>query len=196
MRNMTIRAILAAITICGFATLTGCSAKEAVKIDTAAPSTTLTTTATAQTPFESVKTDSSITTDSVLSENILKAGGTTELTDNAKTETYLDPVYFDFDSYLLRADTRDTLTRNARWLAENRLARVIIEGHADERGSDEYNLALAEKRALAARRYIETLGVNLDRMETISYGENKPAMAGHDEATWAKNRRVEFVIPK
>jgi peptidoglycan-associated lipoprotein len=170
--------------------------KETVKTDMSAPSTALTTSMAAQTPSENIEIDGSKTTDSAHVESFPKTGDAAEQFDAVKTGNRLDTVYFDFDSCLLNVEARNTLTRNARWLDENRRTRVIIEGHADERGSDEYNLALAEKRALAAQRYIETLGANPGRMETISYGENQPAVTGHDEATWAKNRRVEFIIVK
>ena len=71
---------------------------------------------------------------------------------------------------------------------------VLIEGHCDERGTDEYNLALGERRALAVRRYLVALGISADRLHTISYGEEKPAVLGSDEAAWSKNRRAEFKV--
>ena len=108
----------------------------------------------------------------------------------------LDTVYFDFDAYLLSAEAREILARNARFLGADAAARVTLEGHADERGSDEYNLALAEQRGVAVRRYLASLGIGEDRMEVVSYGEDKPAATGSDEAAWIKNRRVEFVIVK
>lgn len=104
----------------------------------------------------------------------------------------LATVYFDFDSYLLEAEARDVLSRNAVWFKQNPLVRVVLEGHADERGSDEYNLALSEKRAIAAQKYLESLGVAADRLEVVGYGEEKPAVAAHEESAWSKNRRVEF----
>lgn len=191
---MTIRTLLVAATLCGIVTLSGCAAKEAAKIDLAPPSTTMATAPDSPTGIE--KAAGSIVSDSVLTESIPTAGGETEQNNDANKGIRLATVYFDYDSYLLSVDARNTLTRNARWLKENRFTRVIIEGHSDERGSDDYNLALAEKRAIAALRYLETLGVNQVRMEAISYGEEKPAVIGHDEAVWAKNRRVEFAIVK
>ena len=191
---MTIRTLTATIIICTIFTLTGCATKQATKIDSAASSTASTTSATTPAQAGTDKSAEGVITDAVLGQNIATPDKEPSQINPSKSQTYLDPVYFDFDSYLLAAEARDTLSRNARWLAENKGTRVVIEGHADERGSDEYNLALAEKRALAAQRYIETLGISLDRMKSISYGENKPAVIGHDEETWAKNRRVEFVV--
>lgn len=114
------------------------------------------------------------------------------------TETAdLEKIYFDFDSYILTQASRDTLTKNAESLLKKNLSvKIQVEGHCDERGSDEYNLALGEKRAKAALNYLVTLGVPAARLSFISYGEEKPAEPGHDEVAWAKNRRGEFVIIK
>lgn len=115
----------------------------------------------------------------------------------AEAEVGLDKIYFDYDSYLLTAATRDILTKNAEYLLKkNTSARVQIEGHCDERGSDEYNLALGEKRARAAMDYLVALGVPATRLSFISFGEEKPADPSHDEAAWAKNRRDEFILIK
>jgi peptidoglycan-associated lipoprotein len=109
----------------------------------------------------------------------------------------LDKIYFDFDSFILSAPARDILKKNADYLLNsNKTAKIRIEGNCDERGSDEYNLALGEKRAKAALDYLETLGVPASRLSFISYGKEKPADPGHDEAAWAKNRRDEFIILK
>ena len=86
-----------------------------------------------------------------------------------------ETIYFDLDSYVLRQDARDALGKNAQWLLKKSTATVRLEGNCDERGSDEYNLALGEKRAKAAKSYLVTLGVPADRLVTISYGKEKPA---------------------
>jgi len=107
----------------------------------------------------------------------------------------LEAVYFDFDKSDLRQDARDTLSKNAEALLKKISdAKIKIEGHCDERGSDEYNMALGDRRAKSAAKYLTTLGVKADRISTISFGEEKPAVQGHDEAAWSKNRRAEFVI--
>ncbi|MBT0652013.1 peptidoglycan-associated lipoprotein Pal [Geomobilimonas luticola] len=192
---MIIRSCIASVIICSIVALTGCASKEVVKMDSGSAATLSPSTSE---PKEGIpeKIDQGQIAGAVIPEHIPTASDAAEPINDPRSEFHLDPVYFDFDSYLLRADARDTLSRNARWLADNRITRVTIEGHADERGSDEYNMALAEKRALAARRYVETLGVSPERLETISYGEDKPAVIGHDEDAWSKNRRVEFVISK
>jgi peptidoglycan-associated lipoprotein len=108
----------------------------------------------------------------------------------------LATIYFDFDSFTLSQASRDTLSKNAEVLLKKLSGKVQIEGHCDERGSDEYNLALGEKRAKAAMNYLVTLGVPAERIVVISYGKEKPADPGHDEAAWAKNRRDNFLMFK
>ena len=109
----------------------------------------------------------------------------------------LETVYFDFDKSDLRQDSRDILSKNAEALLKKITdAKVKIEGHCDERGSDEYNVALGDRRAKSVAKYLTTLGIGADRISTVSFGKEKPAVQGHDEAAWAKNRRAEFVIVK
>ena len=105
-----------------------------------------------------------------------------------------DMIFFDFDRSDLREDARQTLQAKAEALRQFPDVRIRIEGHADERGTVEYNLALGERRADAARAYLIDLGIDSDRMTTISYGEERPAVDGHNEAAWSQNRRDEFVI--
>ena len=99
-------------------------------------------------------------------------------------------------SFILSPPSRETLTKNSKWLLKNGRVKIQIEGHCDERGSDEYNLALGEKRAKSAMNYLVTLGVPADQLSVISFGKEKPADPGHTEAAWAKNRRAAFVIIK
>lgn len=101
-------------------------------------------------------------------------------------------IYFDYDSFEVRADYAATLESNARYLKANTTRRVALEGHTDETGGREYNLALGQKRAEAVRRSLSLLGVSEAQMEPVSFGEEKPAAYGGDEASMAKNRRVEF----
>ena len=102
-------------------------------------------------------------------------------------------AYFDYDSYDLREDARGALDADAKMLADHGSAHVTIEGHCDERGTPEYNLALGERRANAAKDYLVAHGVDGSRIETISYGEERPFATGHDEASWAQNRRAHLV---
>lgn len=101
-------------------------------------------------------------------------------------------IHFDFDQYSLTDKARATLAANAEYLKANSGTRVSIEGHCDERGSDEYNLALGERRAVAAKGYLISLGIDGSRLQVISYGEEMPLLPGVGEEIWAKNRRAEF----
>ncbi|MCU0857428.1 MAG: peptidoglycan-associated lipoprotein Pal [Pontiellaceae bacterium] len=104
------------------------------------------------------------------------------------------PVYFAYDSSEVVSGERTKVEDVAQNLKKNSSYAVIIEGHGDERGSNEYNLALGERRAQAIRSYLISLGIESDRIQTKSYGEEKPENAGHDEASWAANRRGDFVL--
>lgn len=106
----------------------------------------------------------------------------------------LKDVYFDFDRYDLRADAREILKANSAWLKANSGAQVQIEGHADERGTTEYNVALGSRRSESVKDYLVTLGTSADRLSTISYGEEVPVCREQTEDCWQKNRRVRFVV--
>lgn len=134
----------------------------------------------------------------------METGTTTETTTNRDGLTDIDqdsllfgpsglkPVYFDFDSSAVRADQISVLQSNAALLKQAPNAYIQVAGHCDERGTQEYNLALGERRALAVREYLVKLGISGDRIVTISYGEESPAQMGSNEAAWAMNRRAEF----
>ena len=104
----------------------------------------------------------------------------------------LDTVFFDYDSSVLTPEALRLLDRHAEWLQENREVTATIEGHCDERGTDEYNLTLGERRATVAKEYLVAQGITPARLAVVSYGEQRPATDGHDETAWEKNRRVEF----
>lgn len=106
----------------------------------------------------------------------------------------LGDIYFAFDRYDLTEETRKTLAENAKILLAHSNFIIQIEGHCDERGSNEYNLALGERRSVSAKLYLIKLGVKGNRLSTISYGEEMPVDSGHTEEAWAKNRRCHFVI--
>ena len=133
--------------------------------------------------------------------DVRKAQATTSLDSLKRGEAPVTPpeaplkeVYFAFDKYDLSTDARATLKANGDWLKRNPAARIEIEGHCDERGTNEYNLALGAKRAQAAKDYLVTLGIPASRISTISYGEETPVCREHNEACWQKNRRDRFVV--
>ena len=105
----------------------------------------------------------------------------------------LKTVYFNFDSSNLSNDSRSRLQDNAGYLKSNPKEKAVLEGHCDERGTKEYNYALGERRANAAKDYLKTLGIDSERMDTVSFGEDRPADAGHNEGAWSKNRRTETI---
>ena len=175
--------------ICCALIVGGCAKKELVKGEAEAPAASVTQPAEAPVPAKPpVKEE-------MVQEMAVKEAPTTEETTTAgQALESLENIYFDFDSYVLTAKSREVLTRNVEAMKKNSSISVQIAGNCDERGSDEYNLALGEKRAKAAMNYMSTLGVTASRLSMISYGKEKPADPGHDEAAWAKSRRDEFVI--
>jgi peptidoglycan-associated lipoprotein len=112
--------------------------------------------------------------------------------DSQQPEAMARVVYFDYDSFEVRGEYAGTLEANARYLKANSSRKIALEGHTDERGGREYNLALGQKRAEAVRRSLSLMGVSESQMEPVSFGEEKPAALGMDEASYAKNRRVEL----
>lgn len=106
----------------------------------------------------------------------------------------LSPIYFDFDQASIRTDMADRMVSNAAFLQQNPGIKVLVEGNTDERGTSEYNVALAQRRAYNTQQYLIDLGVNPKRVRTISYGEEKPLFIGQDEETYAQNRRADFVV--
>lgn len=129
----------------------------------------------------------------VLSEEELFEKKTLE---ELNAEGNLRKIHFDFDKYNIKDEMKPILHRNADWLLKHGSVVITIEGHCDERGTIEYNMALGEKRAKTTRAYLESLGVSGIRMQVVSYGKSKPVVRGVDEQTHYQNRRSEFVIIK
>lgn len=166
-----------------FLSLTGCPPPAATKPDASSPPPQAATTGPSQEkPVTTARESTPGSSLEALREGKAPAAGP------------LKEIYFDFDRYDLREDARAALKANAEWLKTNPSARVQVEGHADERGTNEYNLALGAKRAEAAKDYLVTLGIGVGRLSTISYGEELPACKEHTEECWQKNRRDRFVV--
>jgi peptidoglycan-associated lipoprotein len=175
------------VAFCGAMLTGGCAKKEIVKSEEPV---------TAVKPAEKAPAKAEMAPQPVKEAPVVKEEPVKAM-EPAAAEMSLDKIYFDFDSFILSPAARETLKKNASYLLkENKAVKVRIEGNCDERGSDEYNLALGEKRAKVALDYLTTLGVPADRLSFISYGKEKPANPGHDETAWAKNRRDEFIIMK
>ena len=117
-----------------------------------------------------------------------------EVNSYVRGQGLLGDVFFDFDRFELRSEARERLARNADWLKANPEFNLLIEGHCDERGTSQYNLALGERRANAAKSYLVSLGVSADRVRTVSYGKERPFCFESHEGCWQQNRRAHFVI--
>ncbi len=138
-------------------------------------------------PEDFVKTDTSVKTEEL--PNNLE-----ELNRLAQEKGYLQDAFFGYDESTLTADAQSALTASASWLKSHPQYNLLIEGHCDERGTEQYNLALGDRRANTAKEYLATLGVDASRIRTVSYGEERPFDPGHDESAWAKNRRDHLVL--
>jgi len=108
----------------------------------------------------------------------------------------LEDIHFDYDKSVIRPDAKAVLEKHAKWLQSNPRVKNQIEGHCDERGTSEYNLALGERRAQAAKRFLVVMGIDAKRLSTISYGKERPLCAEHEESCYVKNRRAHFVVEK
>jgi peptidoglycan-associated lipoprotein len=180
---------------CGALVAGGCAKKELVKGEGEIPS------ATSTKPVEpgsagQAPAKAPVKEEKVAEQTIKEAPAKVQEEAAPAQQAEMEKIYFDFDSFILTAPSRTTLSKNAEFLQKNTSFKVRIEGSCDERGSDEYNLALGEKRAKSAMQYLVTMGITAERLSIISYGKEKPADPGHDEAAWAKNRRDEFILIK
>ena len=178
----------------------GCAKQQSVKADQPiAPSTT---TQQAAAPAQAKPAESrpaAAPTTALPDSNIKSEGlsqGQAATTKAAAVSQALEKIYFDFDSDVLSDSARKTLAANFDKLKAMGNVKVRVEGNCDERGSDDYNLALSERRAQAAVKYLTALGIPASRLSFIGYGEEKPVDAAHTEDAWAKNRRDEFAISK
>jgi peptidoglycan-associated lipoprotein len=117
-----------------------------------------------------------------------------DLEKMAKTESPVSDINFDFDSFSIRPDARDILKTNANYFMKNRVSSIVVEGHCDERGTAEYNMALGERRAQETKNYLVNLGIKEATIRTVSFGEENPLDPASNEEAWAKNRRAHFVV--
>ena len=155
-------------------------------VDTTPPPPVPTTTTVAP-PTDFVKTDTEPTVETLPSD-------IDELNRIAQQRGYIQDAFFSYDESTLPADAQSALTNSASWLKTNSQYDLLIEGHCDERGTEQYNLALGDRRANTAKQYLVTLGIDAGRIRTVSYGEERPFDPGHNEAAWAKNRRAHLVL--
>jgi peptidoglycan-associated lipoprotein len=185
-RRATFLILLSLVTVAA----SGCRSRRTVPPPQTAPPVTATTPE-PTVPVPSPDTDfpaPPADTREVLSEDIAEANRV------ARERGWIRDVFFAFDASTLDADAQEALRQSATWLRANPAFRVRIEGHCDERGTEQYNLALGDRRAETAAPYLATLGVERNRIETVSYGEERPFEEGSDEAAWAQNRRAHLVL--
>jgi peptidoglycan-associated lipoprotein len=148
------------------------------------------TTTVEQTDF--VKTDTTATEPTVRTTAL--PSNVEDLNRVVQERGYLQDPYYGYDESALTPQAQGALTVSANWLKQNPQYNLLIEGHCDERGTEQYNLALGDRRANIVKEYLMTLGVDGSRIRTVSYGEERPFDPGHDEAAWAKNRRAHLVL--
>jgi peptidoglycan-associated lipoprotein len=129
-------------------------------------------------------------------ERPLKGQGAEDQLSVEELQSRLQDIYFDFDKYEIREDAKPILRELTLLLSRTSSIKVVVEGHCDERGTNEYNLALGDRRARSVRDHIVSLGIPSSRIETVSYGEEKPVCTEHSEGCWARNRRAHFVLIK
>ena len=139
---------------------------------------------------------SGIGSEESLASDVSRGGEAGAVILEGRTSSPMLPIYFDFDKFNVRVDQRARIEEDADFLKQRLSVRIRIEGNCDERGTNEYNMALGERRARSAKKYLMNLGVDGSRIETISYGEEKPLNYGHDELSWSQNRRDDFVITR
>ena len=191
MRDKTRKAAIAAALICALG-VAACGGKKPPVARPVAPPAATATTATAArppAPPEPVAEPTVVPAEPLRDDRIASA-----TLDDLNRNSPLKPAFFELDSSELSSEARKALDDNAVVLKQSSNWTVTIEGHCDERGTAEYNLALGERRAIAARAYLVSLGISADRLRTVSYGKEFPFDPGHDETAYAKNRRAHFVI--
>ncbi|HYA15740.1 MAG TPA: peptidoglycan-associated lipoprotein Pal [Syntrophales bacterium] len=184
-RNFKIIMIIGLILCFSIMFMTGCAKKSTVKEQAVS------------TEEKVGKTEEAPQVSKPLKEGEIKAGeaeATQEKAVSAKEEIAFKDIHFDFDKFNLKPEARDILKQLADWLTKSKNYNVLIEGNCDERGTTEYNLALGERRAKEAMKYLVELGIDVKRIKTISYGKERPLDPGHNEDAWAKNRRDHFVV--
>lgn len=189
--------------LCGLAAVAllaapACRPKKPKVIPTTATTARTETTATVPPVETKVATDTDFVRTDTAPEVTVRTEGLSEDIDEAnrmaQDRGLIQDAYFGYDETTLSSQAQAALTSSANWLRQNRQYNLLLEGHCDERGTEQYNLALGDRRANTAREYLVTLGVDGSRIRTVSYGEERPFDDGHDESSWARNRRAHLVL--
>ena len=194
-KNLTFVGIFVVL-IFGLTIFTGCAEKKSVVTNSAAQEQEVAPAQKAAQTTDTSKLSDTINPNDSTNQNDTIRGKSASLETTAIPETSVRDINFDFDSSIIRPDAREILKVNADFLLKNRAATIVIEGHCDERGTAEYNMALGQRRAQETKKYLVNLGIKESTITTISYGEERPLDPGNTEEAWAKNRRAHFLISR
>ena len=182
------------VLIFGLTIFTGCAEKKSVVTNSAAQEQEVAPAQKAAQTTDASKLSTTINPNDSTNQNDTIRGKSASLETTAIPETSVRDINFDFDSSIILPDAREILKVNADFLLKNRISSIVIEGHCDERGTAEYNMALGQRRAQETKKYLVNLGIKESTITTISYGEERPLDPGNTEEAWAKNRRAHFLI--
>ena len=194
-KNLTFIGIFVVL-IFGLTIFTGCAEKKSVVTNSAAQEQEVAPAQKAAQTTDDSKLSDNINPNDSTNKNDTIRGQSASVETTATPEDSVRDINFDFDSSIIRPDAREILKVNADFLLKNRAASIVIEGHCDERGTAEYNMALGQRRAQETKKYLVNLGIKESTIRTISYGEERPLDPGNTEEAWAKNRRAHFLISR
>ena len=194
-KNLTFIGIFIVL-IFGLTIFTGCAEKKSVVTNSAAQEQEVAPAQKAAQTTDTSKLSDTINPNDSTNKNDTIRGQSASVETTATPETSVRDINFDFDSSIIRPDAREILKVNADFLLKNRISSIVIEGHCDERGTAEYNMALGQRRAQETKKYLVNLGIKESTITTISYGEERPLDPGNTEEAWAKNRRAHFLISR
>ena len=194
-KNLTFIGIFVVLIFC-LTIFTGCAEKKSVVTSNAAQEQDAASAQTAAQKTDASKLSDTTNPNDATNQNDTTKGQSASVETTARPETSVRDINFDFDSSIIRPDAREILKVNADFLLKNRISSIVIEGHCDERGTAEYNMALGQRRAQETKKYLVNLGIKESTIRTISYGEERPLDPGNTEEAWAKNRRAHFLIAR
>jgi peptidoglycan-associated lipoprotein len=187
-KNLTWMVILVLFTF-GLTIFTGCAEKKSVVKSDTEQGQEIAPTTTPESASDSAKKDSS-TEAAKIKDSAVEQSSLVGATEKSP----VSDINFDYDSSAIGPDARKILNVNADFLSKNKVSAIVVEGHCDERGTAEYNMALGQRRAQETKKYLVNLGINESKITTMSYGEERPLDTGNNEEAWAKNRRAHFVV--
>lgn len=190
MKKNVFLTMVIALLILSFLLVTGCAKKKSIVTSDVTPATDTV----AEQTVDATRPDGAVSSDDITDRQAADREQWVDLERKAAIQSPVRHINFDFDSSTINAEAREILKANADYFKNNRVYAIIIEGHCDERGTAEYNMALGERRAQETKRYLVNLGVKEAIIKTVSFGEELPLDPASNEEAWAKNRRANFVV--